>query len=166
MWLVQGSRRHSSGWDPAAAKEKAQQESTALMLPTPAVWEGLLDSSPAIVSWDFGPSLALALAQLSISMARPHSQAVMLAVRQGAFLQSLPGISLWDRHTSIPHAVEQSQLLPYLPPPAQKLAEAHPSSAWLSWTLAESPWVLLFGHTPVHTKTMLFISHGITLSVP
>lgn len=74
MWLVQGSagpRRHGSGWAPAAGKEKAQQESIALMLPTPAGWGGLLDSSTAIVSRDFGLSLALALAQFSISMAHP-----------------------------------------------------------------------------------------------
>lgn len=41
------------------------------MLPTQAAWGGLLDSFSATLCRDFGPSLAVALAQLSISMAHP-----------------------------------------------------------------------------------------------
>lgn len=50
-----------------------------------------------MISRIFGPSLALALVHLSISMVHPYSQAMTLRIRRGTFLQPLPGIFLIGR---------------------------------------------------------------------
>lgn len=84
------------------------------MLPTPAAWGGLLDSSTATLSRDTGPSLAVTLPSLAFPWHTLYCQAMMGAFRQGASLQSLPWTPLWDRHEPIPHTVEKSQLCPAL----------------------------------------------------
>lgn len=84
IWLEKGSagaRRHGSGWIPGVGKEKAQQESIALTLPASAMRGGPLGSPAATISGIFGPSLALALTQLSVSTAHLYSQAMTLWIR-------------------------------------------------------------------------------------
>lgn len=136
MWLVQAPG--GSGWDSAAGKEKAQQETPNAAHPSSVVRApGFL---PATLSRDFGLSLAVALAQLSISMAHPlflgHDDS-----GKEPFCNHCQGLPCGTGNS--PHCGKNQQL-PHLP-----LTEAHPSPActhqWLPWALAESPWWCFMG---------------------
>lgn len=93
------------------------------MLPTPAAWGGLLDSSTATLSRDTGPSLAVTLAQLGISMAHP-----LLPGHDGGIqARSLSAITAMDSpvgqaHANSPHCGKEPAV------PCPPLTEAHPSA--------------------------------------
>lgn len=135
------------------------------MLLIPAAWGGLLDSSTATLSRDFGSSLAVALAQFSISMAHP----LFPGHDAGIQARSLSAITARDFvvgqvHVNSPRCGKESAAALPSSDKGSSFFCLHSSVAFLG--PLQSPWVVLYGHTPVHAKTMILILHGITLAVP